>query len=837
MSAPAMSVSKLRGIRHRLIWSVALALGFAAVLRADTLLGTSTFSYTGSNQSYTTPAGTNYVVIKVWGGGGGSGIYGQGGSGGFAKGTYTLSGGQSLTVVVGGGGSGFSGSSGAWPNGGGVGTSGGAQGAGAGSSRVYNSSFAVWAGGGGGGAWGYVGGGGGGPTGGSGGGGSAGYGGTQSAGGWGGDSNLEVYGEDGGYNQGGRGADDGANLGGAGGGGGYYGGGGAGLGYGGGGGGGSSIATGSPTSYSYAGGNGSGPGGTGDPSYPGSPAGYGTYGVYANGNGGYVVIQAYQTSTAPTITSSGAQNVGQNQAIDYAITTTGSPSPSSYGATSLPPGLSVNTSTGHITGNPTTAGTYNSTISATNSVGTGSASVTWTVTAASITPAATVSPLIVQLGQSVSLTRAGTANFGVAWTENIMWRPDSSAQNLGNTSLGGPTSYTPATGAGNYIYQFRLVDNYYNYADQFISYEVASPHSLPYSAGFESSESFSTGTLQGQQGWGVAQGTATVSTEQAQTGSRGVKLAGGTPLAQVRSYFTQSQNWVFADVYVRPVAATAVLDSTLLDYGSSKIGFVIVSGQGAIYAYDGNGTGGGSWVDTGCRFAINGSNQATSWLRLTVRHDYSAHKWDLFVNGVIGDYDLGMVLNTATSLTDLTWWGHASAAAYFDDFTASTTNPLFTDADHDGMADAWETANGLSTSTDDRNSDHDSDGRSNIREYFEGTRADNADVTAPSTTTGLTVTGTTPSTVSLAWNTSTDTGAGTSGMAGYHVYRNGVRVTSTPVSGLTYTDTGLAASTSYTYSVRAVDLAGNLSSFSSNVTVTTPAASSSGSFEVLTPLP
>ncbi|MFJ4535879.1 chitinase [Streptomyces tibetensis] len=71
--------------------------------------------------------------------------------------------------------------------------------------------------------------------------------------------------------------------------------------------------------------------------------------------------------------------------------------------------------------------------------------------------------------------------------------------------------------------------------------------------------------------------------------------------------------------------------------------------------------------------------------------------------------------------------------------------------------------------------------------------------TIPSAPGGLNVSGTTSSSVSLAWNT-------VSGATGYTVYRDGTKVTA--VSGTSATVTGLAASTSYSFQVTATNGAG-----------------------------
>jgi chitinase len=95
-----------------------------------------------------------------------------------------------------------------------------------------------------------------------------------------------------------------------------------------------------------------------------------------------------------------------------------------------------------------------------------------------------------------------------------------------------------------------------------------------------------------------------------------------------------------------------------------------------------------------------------------------------------------------------------------------------------------------------------------------------SDTTAPSVPTGLAATSVTASSINLGWNASTDN-AGGSGVAGYDVYRNGTLVGSP--AGISFNSTGLAASTAYTFRVRARDNAGNASAQGTQITATTSA--------------
>jgi bacillolysin len=93
--------------------------------------------------------------------------------------------------------------------------------------------------------------------------------------------------------------------------------------------------------------------------------------------------------------------------------------------------------------------------------------------------------------------------------------------------------------------------------------------------------------------------------------------------------------------------------------------------------------------------------------------------------------------------------------------------------------------------------------------------AGTADTTAPSTPTNLAASGTTSTSTNLAWTASTDN----VGVTGYNVYQ-GTTLKGT-ATGTSAAITGLTAATTYTFSVKAKDAAGNLSASSNTVNVTT----------------
>ena len=93
-----------------------------------------------------------------------------------------------------------------------------------------------------------------------------------------------------------------------------------------------------------------------------------------------------------------------------------------------------------------------------------------------------------------------------------------------------------------------------------------------------------------------------------------------------------------------------------------------------------------------------------------------------------------------------------------------------------------------------------------------------SDTSKPSVPTNLTATAASENSINLSWTASSDNVA----VTGYTVYRGGAQTATTTTTS--YTDTGLSASTLYTYTVSAYDAAGNASATSTPASTTTKAS-------------
>jgi autotransporter-associated beta strand protein len=175
----------------------------------------------------------------------------------------------------------------------------------------------------------------------------------------------------------------------------------------------------------------------------GTPSVTGTFGATISatnaGGTGSATLTITVLPPAPVISSATTAGGTSGTAFSYQITA--SNTPTSYAASGLPTGLSVNTGTGLISGTPTTTGVTSATISATNAGGTGSATLTITVLPAP--PAAPTSLTATGTGAAASLTWASSSGA----TGYMVWRSLTSGSGYA-VLAGGTTAATSYTDAG-----------------------------------------------------------------------------------------------------------------------------------------------------------------------------------------------------------------------------------------------------------------------------------------------------------------------------------------------------------------------------------------------------
>jgi hypothetical protein len=121
------------------------------------------------------------------------------------------------------------------------------------------------------------------------------------------------------------------------------------------------------------------------------------------------------TSNTVTVTNPGSQSgtVGTAASLQISATDSASGQTLSYTASGLPAGLSISSSTGLISGTPTTANTYTVTVTATDTTGaSGSATFTWTVSSGS-SGGCTAAQLLGNPGFETGTAAPWTASSGV----------------------------------------------------------------------------------------------------------------------------------------------------------------------------------------------------------------------------------------------------------------------------------------------------------------------------------------------------------------------------------------------------------------------------------------
>ncbi|HUC59490.1 MAG TPA: putative Ig domain-containing protein [Streptosporangiaceae bacterium] len=154
---------------------------------------------------------------------------------------------------------------------------------------------------------------------------------------------------------------------------------------------------------------------------------------------GVGAFSSSSSSNTVTVTNPGNQTGTVGTAVSLQISATDSASGQTltYSATGLPAGLSINSSSGLITGTPTTSGSNSVTVTATDTTGAhGSASFTWTINSAT--------------GNTVTVTNPGnqTGTVGTAVSLQISATDSASGQTLTYSATGLPAGLSINSSSG-----------------------------------------------------------------------------------------------------------------------------------------------------------------------------------------------------------------------------------------------------------------------------------------------------------------------------------------------------------------------------------------------------
>lgn len=299
---------------------------------------------------------------------------------------------------------------------------------------------------------------------------------------------------------------------------------------------------------------------------------------------------------------------------------------------------------------------------------------------------------------------------------------ESSGQILG--SLAAPTEL-PATyllavsfPAGSYSVLARAYDNTGGFADS-ASVSIRAFPALPYLTDFEVSDGYLAGSFTGHHGWTVHSGTVMVQAENAAAGEQFISILPSTSPGLLEQEFrAEPQPVVFVDLYARLFAESDADAASIVATDHGEITAIRNGGMGEVYLRDGMEV----WRrgDVPVLWPLSVDGRSADWIRFTVREDYAAEKWDLYVNGSLVAVDLGFSSPRQSSFSTLAARGHVSAVTSIDDLYIGAANPLFMDADQDGIDDEYELANGFDAWRNDRTDDVDGDGISNLKAYLFG---------------------------------------------------------------------------------------------------------------------
>lgn len=192
-------------------------------------------------------------------------------------------------------------------------------------------------------------------------------------------------------------------------------------------------------------------------------------------------------------------------------------------------------------------------------------------------------------------------------------------------------------------------------------------------------ETVSAGGLDGQHGWDASPtGSVIVQTSVVHGGSKSVAIAASSGTTLVSHVFAaMGTTRIWENYYIRP--ALWPEGSTPEIPASSAVGYYVNS-TGSLVVYNGC-LSTNNWV-TLTNHAVLATD---TWVRITVKQDFNAREWTIYLNNTNLTSGLGFA-NNVTEYSAFWLKGPTNGTVYLDDFHVENDS----DGDGDGLPDWWE---------------------------------------------------------------------------------------------------------------------------------------------------
>lgn len=257
---------------------------------------------------------------------------------------------------------------------------------------------------------------------------------------------------------------------------------------------------------------------------------------------------------------------------------------------------------------------------------------------------------------------------------------------------------------------------------------------------FESDEGFiPQQDISKTSGWSATGGRVAITDRDARSGTQSLEIsANATAIYSIPANpWPSAEKIAWVDFWIKPQADTSAEPSTTLDADGSRLAFIKQDGRGMIYAYNPDGKGSGDSLSSGISFSLDAAGHSAEWIHVTLRQDFQGQTWDLFLDGRPALGNLRMDNSTPKAgPSGFTLGSPKGGSTLLDTWSLTFSNPLFADADNDGIPDTFERAFGYDPYLSSRNGNLDPAGALEFQKFLESVRRSQGAIGSASTNNG-----------------------------------------------------------------------------------------------------